>query len=87
LQCVPGRRRPDHHRHQRRGSRFIGGDKKAAKPKEGFDLTYAMIAVDVRQWSRRDGARLQVKFMDSALMVEDYGKQVVWLDDVTKAAP
>src|SRR5262245_49914133 len=68
---------------------FIGGDKASAKPKEGFDLTYAMIAVDASGSGRGEMApACKVKFMESgAPAVEDYGKQVVWLDDVTKAAP
>jgi len=67
---------------------FIGGDKKSAKPKEGFDLTYAMISVDPSGNGRGEMApACRVKFMESgAPAVEDYGKQVVWLDDIAKAA-
>ena len=63
--------------------------KKSAKPKEGYDLSYAMIAVDPSGSGRGEMApACKIKFMDSgAPAVEDYGKQVVWLDDVTKAAP
>ena len=66
---------------------FIGGDKNSAKPKEGYDLSYAMIAVDPSGSGRGEMApACKIKFMESgAPAVEDYGKQVVWLDDITKA--
>jgi hypothetical protein len=65
---------------------FIGGNKASAKPKEGFDLTYAMISVDASGAGRGEmSPAAKVKFMESgAPAVEDYGKQVVWLDDVAK---
>jgi hypothetical protein len=68
---------------------FIAGDKKSAKPKEGYDLSYAQIDVDTSGNGRGEMApACKIKFMESgAPAVEDYGKQVVWLDDVTKAAP
>jgi hypothetical protein len=68
---------------------FIGGDKKSAKPKEGYDLSYAQIDVDASgKGSGEMAPACKIKFMESgAPAVDDYGKQVVWLDDVTKAAP
>ena len=39
---------------------YIGGDKKSAKPKEGFDLTYVQLQVDaIGEGARRDGAGVQ----------------------------
>jgi hypothetical protein len=65
---------------------YIGGDKSSAKPKEGFDLTYAQIQVDGTGQGRGEMApACKVKWMESgAPAVEDYGKQVVWVDDVAK---
>jgi hypothetical protein len=67
---------------------YIGGDKKGAKDKEGFDLTYANIMIDSAGQGRGELApACKVKFMKSgAPAVDDYGAQVVWLDDVKKAA-
>jgi hypothetical protein len=67
---------------------YIGGDKSSAKPKEGFDLTYVQLQVDGSGKGRGEMApACKVKWMESgAPAVEDYGKQVVWVDDVAKIA-
>lgn len=66
---------------------FIGGEKRSAKAKPGFDLTYVMVSFDAKGNGRGEMAPAgKVKFMESgAPAVEDYGAHVVWLDDVTKA--
>jgi len=65
---------------------YIGADKKYPKPKEGFDLTYANLMLNASGSGRGEIAPAsKVKFMPSgAPAVEDYGSQVVWLDEVTK---
>jgi hypothetical protein len=65
---------------------YIGGDKRSAKPKEGFDLTYAMLTMKASgSGSGEMAPACKVKWMESgAPAVEDYGKHVVWLDDATK---
>jgi hypothetical protein len=65
---------------------FIGSNKKYVKSKEGYELTYAMIAVDGAGKGRGEMApACKIKFMESgAPAVDDYGSQVVWLDDVEK---
>jgi hypothetical protein len=67
---------------------YVGSEKKYPKAKEGYDLTYAMLATDGAGNGRGEMApACKVKFMESgAPAVEDYGAQVVWLDDATKAA-
>lgn len=67
---------------------YIGGDEKYAKAKGGFDLTYANVMVNASGQGRGELApACKVKFMKSgAPAVDDYGSQVVWLDDVKKAA-
>jgi hypothetical protein len=67
---------------------FIGSDKKYVKAKEGFDLTYAMLMVNASGKGRGEMApACKIKFMESgAPAVDDYGSQVVWLDDIEKAA-
>jgi hypothetical protein len=66
---------------------YVGSNKKYVKSKEGYDLTYVMVAVDGSGKGRGEMApACKIKFMDSgAPAVEDYGGQVVWLDDVVKA--
>ena len=66
---------------------FIGGDK-SARTKEGFDLTYAMLMLNASGKGRGEMApACKIKFMESgAPAVADYGAQVVWLDDIEKAA-
>ena len=65
---------------------YIGGDKKSAKAKEGYDLTYAQLQVNASGKGRGEMApACKVKWMPSgAPAVDDYGKQVVWVDDVSK---
>jgi hypothetical protein len=67
---------------------YIGGEKRSAKSKEGFDLTYANLQMNGAGHGRGELApACKVKWMSSgAPAVDDYGKQVVWLDDVTKSA-
>jgi hypothetical protein len=67
---------------------YIGGDKKSAKPKEGFDLNYAMLTMKASgSGSGEMAPAYKVKWIESgAPAVEDYGKHVVWLDDATKVA-
>jgi hypothetical protein len=66
----------------------IGGDSKAAKPKQGFDLTYAMLMINSSgQGDGEMAPACKLKWMESgAPAVDDYGSQVVWLDDITKVA-
>jgi hypothetical protein len=65
---------------------YIGGEKSNAKAKAGFDLTYAMLMMNASGQGRGEMApACKVKFMKSgAPAVDDYGSQVVWLDDVSK---
>lgn len=67
---------------------YIGGNEKYAKAKGGFDLTYASVMLDASGKGRGEMAPAsKVKFMKSgAPAVDDYGSQVVWLDDVKKVA-
>jgi hypothetical protein len=66
----------------------IGGNEKYVKAKGGFDLTYANVMVNASGQGRGELApACKIKFMPSgAPAVDDYGSQVVWLDDVKKAA-
>jgi hypothetical protein len=65
---------------------FIGGAKKDAKSKKGFDLTYAMITMKNAGGSSGEmGPAAKVKWMESgAPAPERYGNKIVWLEDVTK---
>ena len=65
---------------------FIGSNQKYVKSKEGYDLTYAMITLDASGKGRGELApACRIKFMESgAPAVDDYGSQVVWLDDIEK---
>ncbi len=67
---------------------YIGGDEKYVKAKGGFDLTYVNVMVNASGQGRGELApACKIKFMPSgAPAVDDYGSQVVWLDDVKKAA-
>jgi hypothetical protein len=67
---------------------FIGGDRTFAKSKEGWELTYANLQMNAAGKGRGELApACKVKFMKSgAPAVEDYGREVVWLDDVVKAS-
>ena len=67
---------------------FVGSNKKYVKSKEGYELTYAMLAVDGAGKGRGEMApACKIKFMESgAPAVDDYGAQVVWLDDIAKVA-
>jgi hypothetical protein len=67
---------------------YIGGDKKYVKSKGGFELTYATLMTNASGQGRGEMApACKIKFMPSgAPAVEDYGSQVVWLDDAKKVA-
>jgi hypothetical protein len=67
---------------------FIGGNEKYVKSKGGFELTYANVMVNASGQGRGELApACKIKFMKSgAPAVDDYGSQVVWLDDVKKEA-
>jgi hypothetical protein len=67
---------------------FIGGDKKDAKSKEGFDLTYAMVTVKGAEIKGELGPATKVKWMESgAPAPERYGDKIVWIDDIKKVTP
>ncbi len=64
----------------------IGGDIPSAKPKEGFDLTYAILVLDSDGKGSGEivpAAKLKLR-EDGALTTEDYGGETVWLKDVTR---
>jgi len=66
---------------------FIGGDKKDAKSKEGFDLTYAMITVKGSEIKGELGPATKVKWTESgAPAPERYGDKIVWIDDIKKVS-
>jgi hypothetical protein len=67
---------------------YIGGAKKDAQSKKGFDLTYAMITMkDAGGSSGEMGPATKVKWMESGAPAPDrYGNKIVWLEDVTKAS-
>ncbi len=65
---------------------YIGGAKKNAKPKEGFDLTYVMFTMSASGKGKGEmSPACKVKWMKSGAPAPDrYGEQVVWFEDVTK---
>jgi hypothetical protein len=67
---------------------FIGGDKKNAKPKAGYDLTYVMITLKASGTGSGEMApAAKVKWMESGAPAPDrYGDQIVWLEDFKKVA-
>jgi len=67
---------------------FIGGEKKDAKSKEGYDLTYAMITVKGTEIKGELGPATKVKWTESgAPAPERYGDKIVWIDDIKKVNP
>ena len=67
---------------------FIGGAKKDAKSKEGFDLTYAIITVREAGVGKGEmGPAAKLKWMDSgAPAPERYDDKIVWLEDIKRVA-
>lgn len=66
---------------------FIGGAKKDAKSKEGFDLTYAQISMDAKTGAGKGemGPAAKIKWMASgAPAPERYDNKIVWIENVTK---
>jgi hypothetical protein len=65
---------------------FIGGAKKDAKSKEGFDLTYAMLTLSTEGESKGEmGPATKVKWMESgAPAPERYDNKIVWIEGLTK---
>jgi hypothetical protein len=65
---------------------FIGGAKKDAKPKAGYDLTYAMVTMKASgKGSGEMSPAAKIKWMPSGAPAPDrYGDRIVWLEDFTK---
>ncbi len=62
----------------------IGGDIPSAKPKEGFDATYAVLVLDGEGKGHGEivpAAKLKLR-EDGALSTEDYGGETVWLKEI-----
>ena len=65
---------------------FIGGAKKDAPSKKGFDLTYVVIEIKASgAGSGEIGPAAKVKWMESGAPAPvRYGNKVVWIENVTK---
>jgi hypothetical protein len=65
---------------------FIGGAKKSASAKKGFDLTYAMISVNASGAGKGEiGPAAKIKWMESGAPAPvRYDNQIVWIENVTK---
>ena len=65
---------------------FIGGAKKSASSKKGFDLTYAMISVNASGEGKGEiGPAAKIKWMESGAPAPvRYDNQIVWIENVTK---
>ena len=65
---------------------FIGGTKKDAPSKKGFDLTYVVIEIKASgAGSGEIGPAAKVKWMESGAPAPvRYGNKVVWIENVTK---
>jgi len=64
----------------------IGGDMPDAKPKEGFDFTFALLILDANGKGSGEiapAAKLKLR-SDGALTTEDYGAQTIWLHNVSR---
>jgi hypothetical protein len=64
----------------------IGGDMPDAKPKEGFDFTFALIILDDNGEGRGEIApatKLKLR-SDGALTTEDYGAKTIWLHNISR---
>ena len=62
----------------------IGGNIPDAKPKEGFDVTYAVLVLDADGKGHGEvvpAAKLKLR-EDGALTTEDYGGGTVWLKEI-----
>ena len=62
----------------------IGGNIPSAKPKEGFDMTYAVLILDSEGKGNGEivpAAKLKLR-EDGALTTEDYGGGTVWLKEI-----
>jgi hypothetical protein len=65
---------------------FIGGAKKSASAKKGFDLTYAMISTRASGEGKGEiGPAAKIKWMESGAPAPvRYDNQIVWIENVTK---
>jgi hypothetical protein len=65
---------------------FIGGAKKGAPAKKGFDLTYAMITMKASGTGKGEiGPAAKIKWMESGAPAPvRYDNQIVWIENVTK---
>ena len=65
---------------------FIGGAKKSASSKKGFDLTYAMISVKASGEGKGEiGPAAKIKWMESGAPAPvRYDNQIVWIENITK---
>jgi hypothetical protein len=65
---------------------FIGGAKKSASAKKGFDLTYAMISFRASGEGKGEiGPAAKIKWMESGAPAPvRYDNQIVWIENVTK---
>ena len=65
---------------------FIGGTKKDAPSKKGFDLTYVVIEIKASgAGSGEIGPAAKIKWMESGAPAPvRYGNKVVWIENVTK---
>ncbi|HEY6640518.1 MAG TPA: hypothetical protein VIZ63_00120 [Povalibacter sp.] len=65
---------------------FIGGAKKSASSKQGFDLTYAMISIKASGQGKGEiGPASKIKWMESGAPAPvRYGNEIVWIGNVTK---
>ena len=65
---------------------FVGGAKKSASSKKGFDLTYAMISMDGSGQGKGEiGPAAKIKWMESGAPAPvRYDNQIVWIENVTK---
>jgi hypothetical protein len=67
---------------------FIGGAKKSASAKKGFDLTYAMISTKASGGGKGEiGPAARIKWMESGAPAPvRYDNQIVWIENVTKTS-
>jgi hypothetical protein len=66
---------------------FVGGAEKDAKPKTGYDLGLALLVLDARDAGDGELApAVTVKAENGAIVTNDYGREVVRLVNVTRAA-
>ena len=67
---------------------FIGGARKPASSKRGFDLTYAMITMKASGQGKGEiGPASKIKWMESGAPAPvRYGNEIVWIENVTKTS-